>query len=196
MSNCLNALISNFTRYRPTKYFFHTNCFYLKLLVHSAVTCTETVAYGTWIMWCQPTCQVLYDCCHVDRCPHTDAVFVCAGSQVPHHPPYREDDTCSGWTWQLGGLLLSSSGWHSALDTEYYYFKNLSETSFSWNSVFLTLANPQNTVFNGQHLWSNAVKNPDYFFKGKNTTNTVRILSFAIFLSFLTTFCNALVGTL
>ena len=64
-----------------------------------------------------PTCQVLDDRCHVDRRPHADAVFVRASAQVPHHPPHREDDARPGGAGQLGGLLLSASGWHLVLDT-------------------------------------------------------------------------------
>lgn len=77
------------------------------------------------IMWCPPTCQVLDDCCHVDGCTHADAVFVRASAQVPHHSPHRKDDTCPGWTGQLGGLLLSPSGWHPALDTRVQHFMRL-----------------------------------------------------------------------
>lgn len=56
------------------------------------------------------TCEVLDDSCHVDRSPHADAVLVCAGAQVPHHPPHGEDDPRPGRAGQLGDLLLSSSG--------------------------------------------------------------------------------------
>lgn len=63
------------------------------------------------------TCQVLNYSCHVHRSPHANAIFVRANAQIPHHAPHWEDDTCPGWTGQLGGLLLSSSGWHVCLDT-------------------------------------------------------------------------------
>ena len=56
------------------------------------------------------TCQVLDDGCHVDRRAHADAVLVCAGAQVAHHPAYGEYDARPRRARQLSGLLLPPSG--------------------------------------------------------------------------------------
>lgn len=60
------------------------------------VTAAERSWYDTSIHVVQPTCQVLDDCCHVDGRPHADAILVCPGAQVPHHPSHREDDARPG----------------------------------------------------------------------------------------------------
>lgn len=66
--------------------------------------------------WLVLTCQVLNYSCHVHRSAHANAVLMGSCAQIPHHPSNRKNDPRPSWAGQLGGLLLPSSGRHTASD--------------------------------------------------------------------------------